>query len=288
MLALGIVLTPVTLAFGPVASMNVALTLAPALSALSMFVLLRRWVAWAPAAFIGGLAFGFSPFLVTELALNQLNIAFLAVLPLVVMALDEILVRQRRSPYVVGAGLAVLLAVQFFVSTEVLVITVVFGAVAVVLLAGFARTRRPAELGPHLGHAIRGTGTALVGAVVLLAYPAWFLFRGPAHLTGPIWSNGSIDQYGNTLTSFWAVGNLGTIGAQMVRFGGYQGPALPGLGYLGLGVVVVAVVGSAGLAPRPPPGLLRRARRGGGRPLAGSAPRVLGPLAGHRAGPVGR
>ena len=30
----------------------------------------------------------------------------------------------------------------------------------------------------------------------------------------------------------------------MARFGGYQGPALPGLGYLGLGVVVVAVGGT--------------------------------------------
>ncbi len=53
-LALGILLAPLTLAAGPVVSMNVALTLAPALSALAMFVLLRRWVAWPPAAFLGG------------------------------------------------------------------------------------------------------------------------------------------------------------------------------------------------------------------------------------------
>ena len=33
-----------------------------------MFVLLRRWVSWAPAAFFGGLVYGFSPFMVTELA----------------------------------------------------------------------------------------------------------------------------------------------------------------------------------------------------------------------------
>ena len=42
--ALGVVLAPVTWLWGPVASMNVALTLAPVLSALSMFLLLRRWV----------------------------------------------------------------------------------------------------------------------------------------------------------------------------------------------------------------------------------------------------
>ena len=108
--------------------MNVALTLAPALSALAMYVLLRRWVSWTPAAFLGGLAYGFSPFVVTELALNQLNIAFLAVPPLVVLVLADLLVTQRRAPWRNGLALAGLVVVQFFVSTEVLVITVVAAA----------------------------------------------------------------------------------------------------------------------------------------------------------------
>jgi hypothetical protein len=38
---IGIVLAPVTWLFGPVATLNVALTLSPVLSALAMFVLLR-------------------------------------------------------------------------------------------------------------------------------------------------------------------------------------------------------------------------------------------------------
>ena len=45
--ALGVVLAPVTWV-GAGGSMNVALTLAPALSALAMFVLLRRWVRGRP------------------------------------------------------------------------------------------------------------------------------------------------------------------------------------------------------------------------------------------------
>ena len=52
-LAIGVTLVPVTWIFGPIASLNVALTLSPALSALAMFVLLRRWVHWQPAAFVG-------------------------------------------------------------------------------------------------------------------------------------------------------------------------------------------------------------------------------------------
>ena len=60
-------MAPVTWLFGPVASLNVALTLGPALSALAMFVLLRRWVTWQPAAFVGGLLYGFSPFILVHL-----------------------------------------------------------------------------------------------------------------------------------------------------------------------------------------------------------------------------
>jgi hypothetical protein len=242
-LALGIVLTPVTLAFGPVASMNVALTLAPVLSALAMFVAARRWVRWQPAALVGGLVYGFSPFLVTELAFNQLNIAFLVIPPLVVVALDELLVRQRRSPYVTGSALALLITAQFFVSTEVLVITGLFTLVAVVLIVVFFGIRCPHELGPRMGHALKGSATAVGGAAALLAYPVWFLLRGPAHLTGPIWSNGTIAHYGNSMTSFVTTGGLEQIRNQSLRFGGYQGPLLPGLGYLGVGVVVVAVAG---------------------------------------------
>ncbi|MGB7051851.1 MAG: hypothetical protein WBG41_09800, partial [Acidimicrobiales bacterium] len=243
-LALGVVLGPVTALFGPVAGMNVALTLAPALSALAAFALLRRFVRWWPAAVVGGAIYGFSPFIVTELAFNQLNIAFLAVPPLMVMALDELLVRQRRSPVRVGAGLGVLIVVQFFVSTEVLVITGLFTVLGVVLLAATAAVRRPQELRARLPAATRGLVVAVGGAAIVLAYPVWFLLRGPAHLSGPIWSNGtSFSEYGTTLWSFWRAGGLGQVRGLSLRFGGYQGPLLPGLGYLGTGVVVVAVVG---------------------------------------------
>ena len=63
------------------------------------------------------------------------------------------------------------------------------------------------------------------------------------HLTGPIWSNGTLSHYGNTVTSFVTTGGLEQIRGQSLRFGGYQGPLLPGLGYLGVGVVVVSVGG---------------------------------------------
>jgi hypothetical protein len=242
--ALGVVLAPVTWLWGPVASMNVALTLSPALSALAMFVLLRRWVSWTPAAILGGLAYGFSPFMVTELALNQVNIAFLAIPPLIVLVLADLLVTQERSPWRNGLALAGLVVVQFFVSTEVLVITVLASLVGMVLLVVWVAISEPVALGLHVRNAGTGMAVATGVSVVALAYPLWFLLAGPAHLTGPIWSAGATARYGTNWSSFVSTAGLAGLRPSMLGFGGYQGPALVGLGYLGLGVLVVAVVGT--------------------------------------------
>jgi hypothetical protein len=241
--ALGVVLAPVTWLWGPVASMNVALTLAPALSALAMFVLLRRWVRWTPAAFLGGLAYGFSPFMVSELALNQLNIAFLALPPLIVLVLADLLVTQRRRPWRNGLMLAGLVVVQFFLSTEVLLLSALAAAVGVLLVVAWAAWRCPEELSARLRPALVGAGTGIGASAVVLAYPLWFLLAGPAHLVGPIWSYGATSRFGTTPADFVTTGGLGSLRPSMLRFGGYQGPALTNLGYLGLGVLIVAVVG---------------------------------------------
>ena len=244
-LALGVVLAPLTLAAGPVLSMNVGLTLAPALSALAMYVLLRRWVAWAPAAWLGGVAYGFSPFVLTELALNQTNIAFLAVPPLLVLVLEDLLVTQRRSPWRTGLSLAGLVVLQFFLSTEVLLISVLAAAVGTLLLVGWAGLRRPAEVAPRVGHAVRAGAVAVGVATAVLAYPLWTLLAGPAHLSGPIWSTGATARFGTTPASFLSPSGLESLRPAMLRLGGYQGPVLLGLGTLGLGVLALALIGLA-------------------------------------------
>ena len=242
--ALGLVLSPVTWAFGPVAAMNVALTLAPTLSALAMFALLRHWVRWVPAAFLGGLAYGFSPFVVSELALNQLNIAFLAVPPLLLLVLSDLLVTRRRPPWRNGLYLAGLVVVQFFISTEVLVITVLISVAGLVVVMVWAAVAEPESLRSRVAPAAVGIGVGAGVAVAVLAYPLWFLLDGPAHLVGPIWSAGATVRYGTTWSSFVTTGGLADLRPAMLRFGGYQGPVLVGLGYLGTGVLVVALLGT--------------------------------------------
>ena len=111
-------LVPVTWIWGPVASLNVASTVAPALTAFTAFIAIRRWVTWTPASFVGGLLYGFSPFVLTSLEFAHLMTAALMVLPLILIALDEIVVRQRRSALWTGLLLGLLVFAQFFFSTE--------------------------------------------------------------------------------------------------------------------------------------------------------------------------
>lgn len=240
---IGIPLAPVTWIFGPVATLNVALTLSPFLSALAMFVLLRRWVTWPPAAFVGGLLYGFSPFILISLTDGHLMLGMAAIPPLVVACLDEMLTRQRRRPWVSGGALGVLVAIQFFIGTESLVLMLIAAAIGVVLVVAYGLGHTEV-LRRRTRHALVALSTAGVTTCVLLAYPAWFALFGPAHLSGPIWGKGTYTSFGGTSLSdyFFPSAPSAVAAALGHRFGGYQAPTYSGQ-YFGLGMAAVLVAG---------------------------------------------
>ena len=99
-----------------------------------MFVVLRRWVRWLPAAYVGGLLYGFSPFVLASLEYGHLMTAALMLLPLILAVLDEILVRQRHSARRAGVALGLLVFAQFFLSAELLVVVVLLSVFSVAVL----------------------------------------------------------------------------------------------------------------------------------------------------------
>jgi len=240
---LGIVLAPVTWVFGPIATLNVALTLSPFLSALAMYVLLRRWVTWAPAAFAGGLLYGFSPFVVVSLTDAHLMLGFAPVPPLLVLCLDELFVRQRWRPWVTGLAIGVLALVQFAVGTEVLVLVVLAAVTGSALVVAWGAAHREvwAARAPY---ACRAVAAAAVSTVVLLAFPAWYALAGPSHLSGDVWGSGGLLSYaGNTLSLFvHPMVPSARVTALTHRLGGYQAPTLSDQ-YLGWGLVAVLTAG---------------------------------------------
>ncbi|MHB8287979.1 MAG: glycosyltransferase family protein [Acidimicrobiales bacterium] len=177
-----LVLTPVTAIFGPVAAFTVAVTLAPMLSAWAAFIALRRYVTWGAAAFVGGLLYGFGPFVNSQLPFGHLYLTILVIPPLVLISLERILVRQNGSAVRAGAILGVLLICQFFISIEMLVLIIVISTCAVVVLA---LTHRH-EVAVHTRYAVQAVAMAAGLAGAVLAYPTWLYIGGPRHFVGSV------------------------------------------------------------------------------------------------------
>jgi hypothetical protein len=234
-------LVPVTWIWGPVASLNVASTIAPALTAFTAFIAIRRWVTWTPASFVGGLLYGFSPFVLTSIEFAHLMTAALMVLPLILIALDEILVRQRHSALWSGVLLGSAVFLQFFLSSELLAIAAIAVALGLVVLVVAAALTDRIELRRRAGHAAAGLGVGLGVSAVLLAWPIWFALAGPAHLSGAIWPN--IAPVGGYVAADYVSPHYIPGSNVFELLGGYSGPQLGSSGYLGWGFLAVLLGG---------------------------------------------
>ena len=179
---LGLMAAPVTMLFGPIASFNALLTLAFVASATAGYALSRRFTTWRPAAFVGGLVYGFSPYMVGQGAVGHLNLVFVPLPPLIFLVIHDLVVRQRGRPALLGCALGLLLVAQIFISTEILAgsVIVAVGAICVLAILNWRSVH------DKLQFAAVGLGVAAVLSAALLAYPVWFTLEGPQHIVGPI------------------------------------------------------------------------------------------------------
>ena len=238
---LSLPLVPVTWIWGPVASLNVASTITPALTAFTAFVVIRRWVPWTPAAFVGGLLYGFSPFVLSSLEFAHLMTAALMLLPLILAVLDEILVRQRHGALGAGILLALLLFGQFFLSSELLAIVAVVAVVCVFALVAAALVTNPGAVRARLPHAATGLAIGLGLGLVLLAWPVWFALKGPASLSGLVWPN--VGVIGGFIPSSFVTTGYPPTSNVFLKLGGYEGAPLASAAYLGWSFLAVMLAG---------------------------------------------
>ncbi len=163
--AAAILLWPVTALLGPIGSYNVAMVLSPALAAAFAFVLCRRLTGSAWAALVGGWLFGFSPYVLGQMAGHlHLTLVFMvpAIVDLTLRAYAGELSRRRAV-----ALLALALTVQLYIAAEVFVSLTLFGAVALAvawLLGDHDDRGRLREL------AVTLAGAYLGAAVLCAAY----------------------------------------------------------------------------------------------------------------------
>jgi hypothetical protein len=238
---LSIPLVPVTWIWGPVASLNVACTLTPAVTAFTAFVAVRRWAPWTPAAFVGGLLYGFSPLVLTSLEFAHLMTAALMLLPLILIALDEILLRQRHSAVWSGVLLGLLFAVQFFLSSELLALTALVAVLGVLVLVAAALVADRTELRRLAPHAATGLGVGVGVGAVLLVWPVWFALDGPAHLSGLVWPN--VGVIGGFIPSSFVAPGYPPRLHSFFPLSGYEGAPLASEAYLGWSLLAVFVAG---------------------------------------------
>ncbi len=231
----GVVLAPVTWLFGPVVSTNVALTLAPALSAWGCFVAIRPLVTWKWGALPAAFVFGYSSAIYSSLLFGHVSISLLVFPPLLFSLLHEIVIRQEHSVRRDGLLLAALVVGQFLVSPEVLVLCGVFAVIGFVAVTAFGwrqvRGRAP--------HALPALGLAFVVAGGLLAYPVWFGLAGPQAVTGVLFAIAPLS--GAPLSGIVMPGAYRAMGTSYIRFAGYLGHNGPPPDYLGGGLLLATL-----------------------------------------------
>lgn len=170
-----IVMAPITLTLGPTVSFNVLLVAAPVATALTANLALGRWVQSRVAAGVGALAFAFCPFIIIHSAAGHLHLTLAALLPLIVIAADEVFIRQRWAPWIAGGLLGFLAACQLLTSEEDLLLLAFFLVVTLVVVCLLHRH----AIAERLRYAARACLWAAAVFVVLAAYPLYVQMRGP-------------------------------------------------------------------------------------------------------------
>ncbi len=174
-----ILLSPITLAFGPAVTWNVIQLACPALSAWTMFLLCRHITGRLWPSLAGGYLFGFSPYMLIHLTGGP----YLALVPLlpvfVLLVLKRIEGTISRRGFVIAMTLG--LTAQYSISSEVLASGTFFGAVALLIAYALMPDLRRALL-----DVVKLLAPAYVATAVLISPFLYFFFFGHHYPPGAI------------------------------------------------------------------------------------------------------
>jgi hypothetical protein len=236
----GLVMMPVTLAFGPSASYNVLSIILPGLCCYAMYRVARLWLRTQAGAIAAGAFFGLSSML-TWLAWYQLNLAAGALfLPLAL----EAAVRLRRRP---GPRQAVILGLvlgaSLLTDQETAVLAWILAVVALVSwLAG-----RPAAGTPGRGRKLAATAAA-VAVALAVASPQIVAMVVQSRSGGASFPAREVAKnyvsYNPSLSGmFGASPRVVQLGLGALKPVSYTGPISDGIPVFGLVLTVLAVSG---------------------------------------------
>lgn len=215
-----LLLAPVTLTLGSVATFNLISFAAPVLSAWTAFLLCRHVTGSVPASLLGGYLFGFSPYMLYQLR-GAPQLALMALVPVLVL-LTVRHVEGSLSGRAFVAAMTAAFTAQILTSTEVFATAVLFGGLTLVAAYLLYAERREA-----LRRTAVLAGAALAGTALLagpLLYNVFFRDR-----TLP---EQALADFPADLLSFAVPGEL--LAAAPERVGATQPSWATGAAYLGL------------------------------------------------------
>lgn len=162
-----ILTTPITAAFGPIFSYNLVSIASPALTAFTTYLLCRRIVKRELPAVVGGFLFGFSAYEFGQL-LGHLNLVTIFLIPVMGHITLRRLDRElSRRAYVLW--MALLLALQMGLSTELLAESVMLGLILLL-------TARLVSPKPYRARIAGLTGEVIVAGLVTVVITSPFLY----------------------------------------------------------------------------------------------------------------
>ena len=234
---LGLISAPFAPVLSPIVRANLLMVLGMPVSAIAAFVVLRRWEVWLPAAALGGLIYGFSPYMVGQGSWGHVELLFVPLPPFIAFTVVSILQRSG-SPRRLGIQLGLLVAAQYLISPEVLATVGIFtvGALACVAI------RRRSGVVEMARTASQSVSVALLVAAVLLAYPVWMVLAGPQHFSGSTYP--ATNTYHNDLLNFLVPGKLQqvSLGTRSLGMRLDSGSTPEVGGYIGLPLLILTGV----------------------------------------------
>jgi hypothetical protein len=159
--------------------------------------------------------------------------------PVVLILLNEVLVRQRRSPLVMGGLLGLASAVQLLTGEEILATTVLTAAGGTVLLC----ILHPRQVAARVPRALAALAAAAVTFGILAAYPLTFQFFGPQRVSGVLQPP---NTYVSDLLAFVAPPQAVQLSTQasIALTGGFTGNASENDAYVGIPLILLFTAGA--------------------------------------------
>ncbi|MDP9101774.1 MAG: hypothetical protein M3N21_06455 [Actinomycetota bacterium] len=184
MLLLGLVCTPLTLTIGPLATFNVLLTLAPALSGWACYLVARRLFAHTLPAVIAGLLYGFSPYMVGQTA-GHLQLTWALFPPVFLLLCVELLRDQRPRPWLLGLAMGTAVSLQLWTGEELLASAAIVAAMTTLILVAIY----PDEALRRFRYAAVALACGAGSALVLTGPALAEQFLGRNAIKGPVQHN---------------------------------------------------------------------------------------------------